>query len=126
MVNQGAITKCLPTGSLPICDSRHNPRLLMPEPRLWKWVHTLYHAALSSPHRVMCFSVPQCLRWGFKGSTGQELARGSSTLEERKEPKPTAPHPHRGPHWPGLETGAQEKDRGSFATSRHRQGPIHM
>lgn len=36
MVNQGAITQCLPTAPLPICDSRQNPRVLVSEPRVWK------------------------------------------------------------------------------------------
>lgn len=34
MVNQGAITECLPTDPLPMCDSEWNPRLLVPEPSL--------------------------------------------------------------------------------------------
>lgn len=36
MVNQGAITQCLPTAPLPICDSRQNPRVLVSEPRVWE------------------------------------------------------------------------------------------
>ena len=36
MVNQGAITQCLPVAPLPIRDSRQNPRVLVPEPRVWE------------------------------------------------------------------------------------------
>lgn len=35
MVNQGAITQCLPVAPLPIRDSRQNPRVLVPEPKVW-------------------------------------------------------------------------------------------
>ena len=77
MVNQEAITKCLPMAPLPVCDSRQNTRLLVPEPRLWKWGNSLNHSTFSSPCHMMCFSASQCLRWGSKGSTGLELARSS-------------------------------------------------
>ena len=36
MVNQGAITQCLPVAPLPIRDSRQNPRVLVPEPKVWE------------------------------------------------------------------------------------------
>lgn len=34
VVNQGAITECLPLAPVLVCDSRQNPRLLVPEPSL--------------------------------------------------------------------------------------------
>ena len=36
MVNQGAITQCLPVAPLPIRDSRQNPRVLVPAPKVWE------------------------------------------------------------------------------------------
>lgn len=62
MVNQGAITECLPAAPLPVCDSVWNPRLLVPEPRLGM----REHAALSSPCSMVCLSAPHCLKVGLQ------------------------------------------------------------
>ena len=57
MVNQGAITQCLPTAPLPICDSRQNPRVLVSEPRVWEEGNTPPPGhPLFSPE--CCFSIP--------------------------------------------------------------------
>ena len=91
MVNQGAITQCLPTAPLPICDSRQNPRVLVSEPRVWEEGNTPHRAILSSPHSLVCFSAPRCPRWSC---AGQNWQKGSSTLRESREPQLTAPYPH--------------------------------
>lgn len=92
MVNQGAITQCLPTAPLPICDSRQNPRVLVSEPRVWEEGNTPppLGRPLFSPLPGMFLS-PHCPRWSC---AGQNWQKGSSTLRESREPQLTAPYPH--------------------------------
>lgn len=92
-MSQGAITECLPAAQLPVCDSGWNPRLLVRKLEMGEC------AALSCPCPMVCFSVPHCLRWGYKGSSVWELARGSLTLKESGEPQPTSSRPHPVPSW---------------------------
>lgn len=87
-VNQAAITECLPTDPLPVCDSGRNPRHLVPEPRLGRG-NSCPHFSL--PHDVLLSSSLPLVR--LQRQHRWEQARESSMVNESGEPHPRAPPP---------------------------------
>lgn len=92
MVNQGAITQCLPVAPLPIHDSRQNPRVLVAEPRVWKEGNT----PRTGPSSLLPtpWYVSQLLAAPGGAAQGRNWQRGSSTLRESREPRLIAPYPY--------------------------------